>query len=458
MRPFIRPFMLATALCLPLATGGRAAFAESIADSVSAALSSHPQMQAGKATVAAAADDVRTQKSSFYPTVSIDGSTGRIHENDDTTRALTGGYADSWKTQAGITVTQPVFAGFGNVNKLAAARDRQQSALYELNGSADSVALKAARAHLNLMRTKELLMLAGDYMDRIKERKESIALSVKEGATNESELLQAQDILMAARTTRLGYEEAFRQAKADYIEAVGAPPDHILSIGAPAWNRLIPPTEDGAVAQADENPAVQSAARIVAALAKDAAAEKSSMLPHVDAQVSYSAMDQRDQLGGEQNTAQAMLKMSWNFATGGGQLSSVDRKLSERRAAMAKRAAALRMAQHDVRQKYTAMTIVDEQYDLLSDREKAGEKLLKSYLAQYEGGRQTNLQIISANARLFDARAARTDAYYRRLLSRFELLQALGCLRDSFADIPSAPPKEAKAPAPAAMPADSKGG
>jgi adhesin transport system outer membrane protein len=408
-----------------------------VSDSVSLALSSHPQLQAQKATVAAAADNVRAQKSSFFPVLSIDGAAGRLNENDDTTRANTGGYASSWKGQGSVTLTEPVFAGFGNVNRLSAARDRQQSALYDLNGSADSVALKAARAHLNLMRTKELLMLAADYMNKIQERKDSIALMVKEGAAGESDLLQANDILMAARTTRLGYEESFRQARADYIEAVGAPPGKILDIGLPTWNAIIPPTEEAAVAMADHNPAVQSARQMVSALSKDAAAEKGSLLPKVNAEVSYFGMDQHDELGGEQNTAQAMLRMSWDFATGGAQFANIDKKLSERRAADARRAETLRMAQHDVRQKYTAMKIVDQQYALLGDREEAGKKLLNSYLAQFEGGKQTNLQIISANARLFDARAAHTDAYYRRLLSRFELLQAMGELRNAFSSIPA---------------------
>lgn len=409
-----------------------AAVAESISDSVRAALASHPAITAQKAMVDAAKDNVRAQKSNFYPVLSVDAAAGRLNEDDDTTRGNTGSTASSWKGQGSVTLTQPIFAGFGNVNRVAAAKDRQQSAMYDMAGSAQDVAMKAARAHLNLMRTRELLTLADDYMNNIKTRKDSISLMVKEGAADESDLLQAQDILMAARSTRLGYEEAFRQARADYLEAVGEEPANVLDIGAATWKNLIPATQEDAVAHAAQNPVVLSAQEQVQALAKDAAVQKAGLYPQVNAEMSYFNMDQHEQLGGEQKTAQAMLKMSWDFETGGGQMASVDGKLAERRAAEAKRMQALRVAQHDVRQKYTAMTVVDEQYALLSDRAQGGEKLLKSYLDQFEGGRQTNLQIISANARLFDARAAKTDAYYRRLLSRFELLQSMGQLNRAF--------------------------
>ena len=78
------------------------------------------------------------------------------------------------------------------------------------------------------------------------------------------------------------------------------------------------------------------------------------------------------------------------------------------------------------------MAIVDQQFNLLRDRETAATKLLENYKSQFEGGKQSNLQLISATARLFEARAGRADAFYRRLLSRFELLEAMGSLRPAF--------------------------
>lgn len=406
--------------------------AASLSDSVSRALGSHPSMQARKALEDAAGEMLREQKGGYFPTLGATARAGHVTDDNDTTRAITGGDASSWLGEGYVSLTQPLFTGWGNTSRVAAAKSRLQSAKKESGSTGEEVALKAARAHLNLMRTRQLLDLATDYLGKIEERKKSIALMVSEGASDEAELLQADEILMAVRTTRLGYEEAFRQAEADYIEVVGSPPDSMLEFGAASWDRHIPPSIEDAVAKAAvENPRVQAAESAIAALGQEAKVAKSSLYPQVNAELSYLQRDQEEELGGEASSAQAMLKMSWSFSTGGSQLARVDRTLAERREAQAKRDGARRMAEHDVRQKYTAMQIVDKQYQLMKDRETAAEKIVANYTAQFEGGKQTNLQLINSNSRLFDAKAARTDAHYRRLLSRFELLGVMGRLRDA---------------------------
>jgi outer membrane protein TolC len=424
-----------TALCaiivLALPFGAQGA---TLTDSVTSALQGHPQITAKKAAVDAAQDAVREQKSVFFPVVGVNGRFGRSRENTDTTRAFTGGAATSWVGEGNVVVTEPVFAGFSNVNRLEAARDRAHAAQYDYVGSTDDVAMRAARAHLNLMRTRELLNDARRYMDSIQGRKNSIDLMVKEGAADKSELLQAQELLMAARNTRFGYEESFRQAEADYIAVTGGLPPKTLEFGPPAWDRLIPRTVEQAIAEAVAgNPLLKSADSLVSALGNEADATRGTLIPRLDAEVSATRRDQHEELGGELENMQGMMRLSWNFATGGGQIARVDRDRSAQREAFARRDDLLRTVEHDVRQRFTSMLIVDQQFDLLRERERTGESLLNNLTSQYEGGKQTNLQLIYANSRLFDARAARTDAYYRRLLARFELLNAMGKLRAALA-------------------------
>jgi adhesin transport system outer membrane protein len=451
------------------------ALGATLSDSVAQALDSHPAIAAKKATVDAANANVREQRSIFFPQIDVGGRFGRESLNDDTTRAFTGGFATSWLGEGTASVTQPLFAGYANVNRYDAAKDREQAARFDLSGSADDVALRAARAHLNLMRTYDLLDIARKYMEAIQGRKNSIKLMVQEGAGDTSDLLQSEEILMAAKTTRLGYEEAFRQAEADYIAAVGVSPANVLEFGPRTWDRLIPATVDQAISSGmAASPAVKSANALVAALGKEAAADKGSLIPRLDAQLSGTDQDKKDELGGPLKDVQGVVKLTWNFATGGAQYARVDRDLSARREAAAKMEDARRTVEHDVRAKFTSMTIVDQQYDLMRDREKADEQILSNLTSQFEGGRQSNLQLINANARLFEARASRTDTYYRRMLARFELLSAMGSLREAFAvpsavsgvhpmpvheaSIAPAPAPVAAAPLPAPQPSQSETG
>lgn len=422
------------------------AYASTLSDSVHQAVKTHPLIAAGKASAAAAGQSVREQRAAFYPTVSVNASVGRLHADNDTTRGIVGGDAYSWSGDGGISLTQPIFAGFGNVNRLEAAKGRELSATHELGGAEEDVAVRAARAHLNMMRTRELLDLNSGYVAEIVKRRDNIALMVKEGAADEAELLQADEIMMAAKTTRLGYEESFQQAVVDYVQAVGEEPAQALEFGTAVWEKFIPSALEEAMDVARKNnPKLKAADSMVEALAKDTAAERSALLPKLDAELSYNEKDQNDDVGGETMNAQAMLRMSWGLSTGGGQFARISRSAKQREEALAKRQNVLRTLDHDVRQRFTSMKIVDEQFGVMVGREEASQKILDNFLTQYEGGKQSNLQLISANTRLFDAKAARTDAFYRRLLARFELLSAMGSLEKALDMGPAVTGGEGKA-------------
>jgi adhesin transport system outer membrane protein len=430
MRGIFRILVVTTALSVP-----SFAHAATLSDSVMQAQAQHPRIEAGKAGREAATRGVQEQKSGYFPRVGISGRAGYVDQDDDTTRGITGGSASTTLIEGSVTLTQPIFSGFTTVNRVAAAKNRVKAAEHDINANAEDVSLSASRAHLNLMRTRELLDMASNYLTEIQSRKDKIEMMLKEGAADEAEFLQADEILMAAKTTRLGYEEAYRQAEAEYIEAVGALPQS-LELGDALWDGKIPATVDEAIAAAQaQNPRIISAENVMKALGAEAQAEKGELSPKVDAELSYLDKNQENDVGGDLTSAQAMLKLSWNFETGGGQMARIGKSLAQQSEARARRAEALRAVEYAVRQKYTAMQIVDQQFGLYTEREKANVRILDNYLQQFEGGQQSNLQLISAHSRLFEARAAKIDAYYRQFLSRFELLNAMGHLRTALSPV-----------------------
>lgn len=429
LKKFVFALSVSTALVMP----GQSQ-AASISDSMTRALSSHPQIKAGEASREQADRNVWEQKAGFFPTLSLNAQDGRLHNNDKTTRANTANNgAASWMGEGTVRLTQPLFDGFGTVNRYHSAQNRHSAMSYDLKGTAEEVAVRAARAHLNLMRTKELLSLASKFLSDIEARRESIALMVKGGAADEAELLQADEIRTGVRNARLGYEEAYRQAEADYIEVAGGMPETALEFGDSKWNNFVPPTLEEAVTRGvNGNPNILAATKQVASSRDDVGAEKSGLIPRLDAELSYMKQDQLDVVGGETTSAQAMLKMAWNFSIGGGQIARIERSQQQEAETVARRQGVIRNVERNIRQKYASMQIIDQQLALLTDRASASKKILENFTAQFEGGKQTHLQLIAANSKVLDAETSLTDARYRQLLSRFELLNAMGMLRDAF--------------------------
>ncbi len=422
-----------TALCLPARS-----YAETIADTVGQALATHPQLKEGADMAAAAKRNVAEQRSGYYPVFSVQTESGRIHNNDLTTRADTasGGASSSWRQMETIALTQPLFTGFNVENRVSGAKDRYAAAEYDLASQKEDVALRAARAHLNLMRTKALLHLASEYEADIAKRRRKIALMVKDGAAGEADLLQAEAVAEQAQNTQLGYKDAYLQAKADYIEVAGAAPLSQLELGAPTWNKFVPASMDQALATVVRmNGRILSAHKMVSAAIRDKDAEASSLLPQVSAVVSYTKDNKRSTLGGFTSDAEGVVKMAWSFSTGGGQIARIDKYDDQEKATMEKSAGVVRTVEHDVRQKFTSMQTVDQQYDLLTRQENENQTIFRNFLAQFQGGRQSNLQLIEARSKLFQAQAAQVDASYRRLLARFQLLDAIGTLHEAFENV-----------------------
>ena len=266
LRKSILSLLVCTALSVPMM-----ARATTLVDSITQAITSHPQVKASEASRDQAGKNIWEQRAAFFPTLSLDGQAGRLHNNDDTTRGNTPsqGAASSWEGQGTITLTQPLFSGFSSVNRVLGAESRFLAASDDLQGTQGDVALRAARAHMNMMRTREMLGLATQLLANVESRQKNIALMVKEGAADAAELFQADEIHAVATNTKLGYEESFRQAEADYIEVVGAPPDTSLEFGPETWSKLVPASVDEALSISDkENPHIRSADGFIDAMTK----------------------------------------------------------------------------------------------------------------------------------------------------------------------------------------------
>ena len=143
-------FLCMTTLCVPV-------MAATLAESVAEALKTHPAIMAKQADDAAAQEGVRESKSGFFPVVSANGRAGRVHADDDTTRAATGGADQSWLGEGTLTLSQPIFDGFGTWSRYQAAKERKNVADMDVENESEDLALRAARAHLNVMRTREMM-------------------------------------------------------------------------------------------------------------------------------------------------------------------------------------------------------------------------------------------------------------------------------------------------------------
>ncbi|MCB9978173.1 MAG: TolC family protein [Rhodospirillales bacterium] len=407
--------------------------AESLETAVLDAVNRHPGVEAALAGRDAAIESQNEAYSAFFPEVRASAAAGRVYGDNSTSRGLstTRGAGFSGLAEASLTATQLLFDANATRNRVEAAQARRSSANINVIDVRETVALRAVQAYLSVLRARDILGMANVYREKITNYIGKIESRVKEGASDASELSQAQDLAIMMDNALAGYRADLETALAAYQESVGRMPEEPLSPPKGLISAL-PATLDAALAQAHAtHPMLRAAGYQAVAASHERDAEKSALLPDLTAEASWYRKDLADVIGGESTDARGLVRMNWSFSTGGADLARVRRKDHEYAESKARRDEVARQVDLEVRQAWANLEMTRKQGTLARARVGLNESLLKTYETQFEGAKVSMLQILQAENSLFGARTESANAGWRAMAAGYGLLAGMGGLQTS---------------------------
>lgn len=407
--------------------------AETIESSILSALQTHPSVEAAKAFLRASEEDYKSEYSGYYPEVAVTGTGGRLFGDNATTRGLTvtRGSAYSYLWEGSASLTQTVFDGFETSSRVSAAKAREKSANMDLLNARETLALRAAQAYINVMRTQTGLGMLKAHQGKVKDYIERIKISVDQGASDEAEYQQARDVKVLLDGIVTEYEAQSETAKALYFEAIGGQPEGDLEVPKPNQELILDDMEEAIVLAEKTHPSLQSAVFSAEAAKESIASEKATLYPGVDGELSYLRSDKQEELGGEIIDTRAVLRMNWQFETGLGQLSRVRKKRHELKEAKAREQEVKRQLASTIRQSYAELKNAEGQFKHQKERYGLNRKLFNTYEAQFEGAKISLLQLMQAHNQLFNVKLEKLNAEYRVLAAKYSVLASLGQLQQS---------------------------
>lgn len=411
------------------------AHAYSLQQSVRDAMGFNPQMRIEMLDRQVSEEDIQESRAAFYPTLSATAEAGRVSQNNDTTRALT---SDSDNAQSNVAegyvaVNQLLFDGNSTYNRYKAAKSRKTATEYDYNAAAIDVMRQAAATHIEVMRLRAIEGETQGFLNAVAKYRDNMSLMVNEGALGRSELLQADELIMLTRNALLTYQEQLVLAETLYEETVGQLPEPDLTVDDAAANALLPSD----LAQAlnygrAHHPRLHSLDFTANALRRDADAEKNTIIPRFDAELSYRDRDQDNEVGGEAKSAQALVKMSWDMSLGGAYGARVDRNLHLQQQALAEKDQLMNYIERDIKQRYAELLMSGKQLKILTDRETANRDIFNSYNQEYEAGARSILEIVNSQNRMFDSTVSRVNGLYKNIAAKYDLLGAMGRIYEAF--------------------------
>lgn len=407
--------------------------AEPMEKAVIDALNYHPSVEAAIAGRDVTRDVAWEKRSAYYPEVNVNAATGRVYGDNSTSRGLTTdrGAGYSWNHEGGVSVRQMIFDGMETPNRVDAAEARRQSANENVADVRENLALRVVLAYLEVMRNRDSFNMIQDHAKKIADYRSRIGKMVEQGAADESMSVQAHDIQNQLDSTLADVEGQMNKALAEYMEAVGHPAEEPL-VRPELKSELIPAKVDDAIAVARKShPAVIAASLEDQAAGYEITAEKGTLYPDLTGEVSYYKKDVADIIGGEVTDERALLRLNWNFSTGGAQLAKISQSVHRHAEAQAKEREIAVNLEREVRKAYAEMDAAKKRLDAGRDRVTVSKDLVDTYEKQFEAAKVSVLNLLQAENTHFNAKLGALNADYRYLAAQYTLLANTGHLQDA---------------------------
>ncbi len=396
------------------------------------ALENHPAVQGAELGVEGAKEGKNVERSNYYPELSLSVTAGRVFQDNATSRGLsvTRGAAYSGLGEGNLALRQMLFDGHETDNRVQAAEARIESSSFDVLDVEQAISLKVAQSYVDVTRIRSALNLLALRIADIKDYEQRIDNMVSEGVADEAELQQARDVSMIMDGLRADYEGQLASAEAAYWEAVGKEFPEV-AIEPDSLKSYIYDDMEKAVTLAQENNPMLKAAQFDALASEyDVDAQKAQILPDVSGELSYLKSDKRDVIGGEILDKRAVLRMNWNFSTGGRQMAQVRQKDFAHKEAQLNLETLSREIERDIHQAYASYRTLSRKMVLAKERIDLNEKLLSAYKTQFEGARISLLSLMRAESQLFNARLAASDNQYSLLVAEYNILASMGELKN----------------------------
>lgn len=430
--------LAATALSAP-------ARADAVTGIVEEALATHPEIGAIRFNRRAIDHELQAARGLQLPTIDLKSDSGR-HWNTETTGA---GIKDEndWHAHHGVNgvLSQRLFDGFEARHEIARQKNRVESARWRVNDTANSVALRAVQAYLEVLRSAAVLNAARANLQSLRSLKARVSERVSAGKGSASEDTEAGARVANAQALEAEAIGRVQDADALFRSVVGRAPGSLSAVKVP--RQALPNSVEDAVAEAKV-----AAPSIIATQHDTVAAEAavgsaySRFSPKVNFELSGDTARgdlEQDDRNGE---VRAMFVVRWNLLNGG-----IDRARVHEARARAWEASEIsantqRTIERETRVSWNAMTSATARIPALSRELDLNRATRASYVEQFDAGQRRLLDLLDVQNEVFVAEASlRTEELvarynaYRVLAAMGRLLPALGLALPEEAAVPHAP-------------------
>ncbi len=438
--------------------------AENLPNALTKAYFNNPNLNAQRATVRAADENVPIANSGYLPRASLTsdvgfqysdsrfasaslaagstsatgttGTSGTTGTTGTTTSSSvsgggSGGTADTVPRGAGITVTQTLFDGLRTTNNIRAAEANVFSTRETLRNIEQSVLQSGAQAYMDVLRDTAVLDLRNSNIKVLEEQLRQTQDRFKVGEVTRTDVAQAEASLAGSRSDYFAAQSNLQNSIASFRQVIGEQPTRLDP--ARPLERGVPTTLESAIAISQvEHPSVQSALHGVDQAEAQVKVAEGALYPTISVQGSA---DQRYDIsnvaGSESFVGSVVGSVTIPLYTGGQSYAQIRQAKEQLGAAQ---------FQADIQRDNVRAAVISAWGLLTSSKAavqadqaqvNAAEIALNGTREEARVGQRTTLDVLNAQQTLLNARVSLVGAQRDRVVASYAILASTGRLSTS---------------------------
>jgi adhesin transport system outer membrane protein len=418
--------LLVRALALLALSGGMAAHveAETLPDVIRKALSSNPEVLTAKANKDASEKQIDQARAGYFPTLDVRAAGGREWS---ATPSLADKGVSLNRTENSLTAKQMLFDGGQVSAEVARQTEASQAAGQRLRDISATIGQRVSDIYLETLKNQELYELAkenlrihGEYIAKMRER-------IKKGVGQGADLQLAEGREALASSTLTTREAAYEDARIRYKRLVGEPPRGLVE--PESVSRTVPALIELAYEIAfDNNTSLAVAQADIEAARKAEEAARRKLSPTLSLELGQTRNRNMDGTAGGNSDRTAMLVMNYNLFRGGSDEARIYETGDRLTAAMETANNTRRTIEEEVGRAWVALSAAKASLEHLEQHFKRSQDVRVAYIAQFEIGKRTLIDLMNAESELFQARSNYVGGKYAVTQGEYRLLAGMGGL------------------------------
>lgn len=389
-----------------------------------------PRLEMIKQNREAVGHDLEKSKGRWYPQLDIRAGIGADSYSSEATRGTDKNYDWDRRTEAGAYLTQRLYDGGEASSQIRLDETRLASLEHRVFDNAESLALDAVIANLEVYRQRELLFLAEENAKAHRDILASLKEREKAGAGSIADVKQTQARMAMAQASLEKTHAALQAALSNYQRLTGVLPGKIEMGQYPA-NQL-PATADEIIASSKAaNPKINAASTDIKSDEERVNISESSYHPYVYAELSSEYTDGVQAQEEYDVTHAAMLRMNWNLFKGGSDLAAVKAAKARKRQAESDRDDIILAIEDETKITWAQYKSTLNEVKEYTQAVKHNRDTKEIYLEQFGIAKRSLLDVLDSENEVFQSANQLVTSKVNEQIAAYKLLALAGRLNSS---------------------------